>query len=218
MAQIVIIEDNAQSARLVSKLLRNAGHQVTVAEDGEMGLIAVFENIPDLVLVDLGLPDIDGQTVIALMRQESSLNQSQFIAFTAWPPETARNMAKAYGCDGVITKPINTRTFVHEVETYLQAATPKTTLDAATPIPPAAASIPTVPAVNGNGSTHHDSLPTPKGDNPTPADPQLPATDTATPDPENPPAATTETPDHPDSPPNLAPDPKASTQNGSQSS
>lgn len=120
MALIVIIEDNVQNARLASKLLINAGHKVITAEDGEIGLMTVFENQPDLVLIDLGLPDIDGQTVVALIRQHETLATVPLIAFTAWPSETAHSMAKAYGCDGVIIKPINTRTFAHDVLAFLQ--------------------------------------------------------------------------------------------------
>lgn len=125
MALIIVIEDNLLSARMVAKLLQKSGHKVLVAEDGELGLMTVFENQPDLVLIDLGLPDIDGQTVVALIRQQPALAKIPLIAFTAWPPDTARNMALAYGCDGVITKPINTRTFVADVEAFLSQDHPQ---------------------------------------------------------------------------------------------
>lgn len=120
MSLIVVIEDNHQNARMADKLLKRAGYEVKLAEDGEMGLQTVFENEPDLVLIDLGLPDIDGQTVVSLIRQRSSLDHVPVIAFTAWPEETAHSMAQAYGCDGVIVKPINTRTFAQQVAEYLQ--------------------------------------------------------------------------------------------------
>lgn len=120
MSVIVVIEDNADNARLVAKLLRPAGHQVLLAEDGETGLMTVFENQPELVLVDLGLPDIDGQTVVGMIRQQAGLEHIRVIAFTAWPEHTAHPMAQAYGCDGVITKPIDTRAFAGQVNAYLQ--------------------------------------------------------------------------------------------------
>src|SRR5262245_20898496 len=120
MAFIVIIEDNPENARLASKLLKNAGHKIIVATDGEIGLTTVFEQRPDLVLIDLGLPDIDGQTVVALVRQQPDLAAIPLIAFTAWPESTAHNMARAYGCDGIIVKPINTRTFVQQVVAFLK--------------------------------------------------------------------------------------------------
>jgi two-component system cell cycle response regulator DivK len=119
MARIVIIEDNEQNARLAEKILKRDGHDVTLAPDGEIGLTTVFENPPDLVLVDMGLPDLDGQTVIALLRQQPGLETLPIIAFTAWPQETAYEMARAYGCDGIIIKPIDTRTFAGEVGAHL---------------------------------------------------------------------------------------------------
>ncbi len=122
MSLVIIIEDNQQSARLAAKLLSRAGHEVITAEDGETGLTAVFENQPNLVLVDMGLPDIDGQTVLGLLRQRPDLKNTPLIAFTAWPEDTAHQMAKAYGCDGVITKPIDTRNFAHQVAEYLSKA------------------------------------------------------------------------------------------------
>lgn len=119
MSLIVVIEDNPDSARLVSKLLRHAGYKVLLAENGEDGLTTVFETHPDLVLIDLGLPDIDGQTVIALIRQQESTMHTPIIAFTAWPEDTAHSMAQAYGCDGVITKPIDTRIFNEQIAGYI---------------------------------------------------------------------------------------------------
>jgi len=122
MSHIVVIEDNAANARMAAKLLQHAGHEVVLAEDGEMGLNAVLGSKPDLVLVDLGLPDMDGQTVVALLRQEAHLENTPIIAFTAWPQEAAFEMALAYGCDGVITKPIDTRAFAGQIASYLAAA------------------------------------------------------------------------------------------------
>jgi len=122
---IVVIEDNRDNARLVAKLLRPAGHQVLLAEDGETGLMTVFENRPDLVLVDLGLPDIDGQTVVGMIRQQPGLERTPLVACTAWPEETALDMAHAYGCDGVITKPIDTRAFVARINDYLRHSGPR---------------------------------------------------------------------------------------------
>lgn len=121
MAKIVVIEDNEQNARMAAKLLRRAGHEVLIAEDGETGLTTIFDNVPDLVLIDLGLPDIDGQTVIALIRQNDEVKHLPLIAFTAWPEATAHQMAEAYGCDGVITKPIDTRNFADQIENYMNS-------------------------------------------------------------------------------------------------
>jgi two-component system, cell cycle response regulator DivK len=120
MIRIVLIEDNVNNARIALKLLNRAGFEVITAEDGETGLEKVMELVPDLVLVDLGLPDVDGQTVVGLMRQDESLKNTPIIAFTAWPEATAQEMASAYGCDGVITKPIDTRLFAEQVRAFLK--------------------------------------------------------------------------------------------------
>ncbi len=119
MSRIVVIEDNPSNARLAEKILKHAGHEVVVAEDGETGMAAVLEQFPDLILIDLGLPDIDGQTVIALLRQRPEMKQVKIVAFTAWPEEQAAEMARAYGCDGVISKPLDTRRFPTQVSAYL---------------------------------------------------------------------------------------------------
>lgn len=120
MSVIVIIDDNSDNVRLAARLLR-AEHQVHTAADGEAGLTLVFEIKPDLVLVDLGLPDIDGQAIIGMIRQNPLLSQTRTVAFTAYPEEVASQIAHAYQCDGVIHKPINTRAFRTQVARYLPA-------------------------------------------------------------------------------------------------
>jgi CheY-like chemotaxis protein len=82
MSTIVLIEDHPQSARLAARLLQQAGHEVITAQDGEQGLEVLQDSLPHLILVDLGLPDMDGQTVVALLRQEEALAHVPVIAFT----------------------------------------------------------------------------------------------------------------------------------------
>lgn len=122
MGSIVLIEDDPNSVRLATRLLEKAGHHVVAAFEGEQGLQLIAEHAPDVVLVDLGLPDMDGQTIIALLRQQSGEKSAAVVAFTAWPEETAYTMLEAYGCDGIIVKPINTRTFAEQVAGYIHSA------------------------------------------------------------------------------------------------
>jgi CheY-like chemotaxis protein len=119
MAFILVIEDNPQTARMVVKLLTRHQHRVEMSLTGEDGLMKMVDLMPDLVLIDLGLPDIDGQTLIGIIHEQPALDSIPMIAFTAWSPATANEMAKAYGCNGVITKPIDTRLFVQQVEDFL---------------------------------------------------------------------------------------------------
>lgn len=124
MSNIVVIEDHPDNARLAEKLLKNAGHSVSIAEDGETGLQLVVDTQPDMVLIDLGLPDVDGQTIAALIRRRPEMKDIKIIAFTAWPEDRALAMAKAYGCDGVISKPIDTRSFSQQVNSFFSPPQP----------------------------------------------------------------------------------------------
>ncbi|MBN1221162.1 MAG: response regulator [Anaerolineae bacterium] len=119
ISKILLIEDNLQNALLVKRLLEARGHQVLHASEGETGLTKVFEEIPDLILVDLGLPDIDGQTLVTLIKRAPELKDIPVVAVTAWPEETAREMALAYGCNGFISKPINIRAFPDQIAEFL---------------------------------------------------------------------------------------------------
>ncbi len=119
MSRILLVEDNHQNALLVKRILEARQHDVIHVTEGEAGLNIAIENPPDLLLVDLGLPDMDGQTLVALLKRIPELKDIPLIAVTAWPEDTARKMVEAYGCDGFISKPINTRLFADQVAEYL---------------------------------------------------------------------------------------------------
>jgi two-component system cell cycle response regulator DivK len=102
------------------RVLEARKHQVIHASEGETGLKMAVEEVPDLILVDLGLPDIDGQTLVTFIRRVPELANIPIVAVTAWPEDTAREMAEAYGCDGFISKPINTRAFPDQIAAYLK--------------------------------------------------------------------------------------------------
>lgn len=116
---VLMIEDNENNALLVRRILESNAYQVSHAPNGESGLKMAMESQPDLILLDLGLPDVDGQTVATFIKRIPNLENVPLIALTAWPEDTARSMAKAYGCDGYIAKPINASTFASEISTYL---------------------------------------------------------------------------------------------------
>lgn len=97
-------------------------HDVIHVSEGEAGLATAIDEVPDLLLIDLGLPDIDGQTLVALIKRTSELKNVPVVAVTAWPEDAAREMAVAYGCDGFISKPINTRTFPDQIAGFLNKA------------------------------------------------------------------------------------------------
>lgn len=119
MTKILIIEDDPYHARLMIKLLERAGYKVLHESEGESGLKLALSEKPDLILLDMGLPDLDGQTAAGLIKGSSFLLETAVIAVTAWPQDTASKMARAYGCDGYISKPIKARSFADEVAKYL---------------------------------------------------------------------------------------------------
>jgi CheY-like chemotaxis protein len=78
-----------------------------------------LDQTPDLILLDLGLPDVEGQTLAAMLKSLPDLERVPLVAVTAWPPDTALPMAQAYGCDGCISKPISPREFPFQIAAYL---------------------------------------------------------------------------------------------------
>ncbi len=121
MTKILIVEDMPDNAELARRIMSARGHEVIHAVDAETGLDMALANLPDLILLDLGLPDHDGLTLAGWLRAEDTLREVPIIAFTAWPPETASHMAETYGCNGFISKPIGSvKEFAEKVESFLK--------------------------------------------------------------------------------------------------
>lgn len=120
MKTILSIEDNYANRILIERVLENHNYRLLQAVDGESGVSMAVDEKPDLILVDMGLPDIDGQTVVTLMRQIPDLQNTPIVAITAWPRETAEEMARRYGCDGCIVKPIDVRHFPAQIAHFLE--------------------------------------------------------------------------------------------------
>jgi two-component system cell cycle response regulator DivK len=123
MTKILLVEDIPDNAALVRKALSKSGYEVLHALDAETGMQMALEHIPDLILLDLGLPDYDGQTLAGWLRAEPVLDSTPIVAFTAWPEETAKKMVESYGFDGYICKPIiKVGEFVAKISFYLKVA------------------------------------------------------------------------------------------------
>jgi two-component system cell cycle response regulator DivK len=121
MKKILLIEDVADTAELVRRILTARGYEFMHAPDAETGLQFALKFVPDLILLDLGLPDYDGQTVAGWIHNEKDLLFTPLIAFTAWPEETARDMVNSYGFNGYISKPIvNVNAFVERVVSFIK--------------------------------------------------------------------------------------------------
>lgn len=120
MSKILLIEDSEPNRALILRVLEAQSYDLICAENGETGIEMAVNHKPDLVLIDIGLPDIDGHTVLSLLKQVSDLEKTKFVAFTAWPPELAAEICERYGYDGVITKPITVKGFLAQVGGFLQ--------------------------------------------------------------------------------------------------
>lgn len=120
MTRILIVEDVPDNVELARKILTSRGYEVIHAINAEMGYNLAIQERPDLVLLDLGLPDYDGLTLAGQIRENPAFERLPIIAFTAWPQETAKNMAESYGCNGFISKPIiRVNEFIAQVESFL---------------------------------------------------------------------------------------------------
>jgi len=123
MSKILLVEDIPDNAALVLRILSAHGYEIIHAPDAETGLQLALDNCPDLILLDLGLPDYDGQTLAGWLRAESVLDATPIVALTAWPEETARKMVESYGFDGYIGKPIGkVNEFVTKVASFLKTS------------------------------------------------------------------------------------------------
>src|SRR5579859_6001772 len=116
MSRILHIEDDPANRLLVRKLLMAEGHEVIDAGDGLEGVKRALEIRPDLVLVDLNIPGLDGYEVTLRLRSEPSLEGLRIVAITA---EGDRDTSFAVGCDGFLQKPIDARNFAQQVRQYL---------------------------------------------------------------------------------------------------
>ncbi len=122
MKTILQIEDNYANRRLVERVLEPCGYRLLHASDGQSGIDAALQELPDLILLDMGLPDMDGQTLVSILREAPSLSSVPIVALTAWPENIATEMATRYGCNGCITKPINVSEFSNQIAAYFGAA------------------------------------------------------------------------------------------------
>ena len=120
MANILIVEDNLMNFEMAKELLQNIGHNVIKAENANEGLdLAKFKN-PDLILMDLSLPGIDGLTATKMLKQDSLTKDIPVIAFTALVMQSDKEKAFGAGCSGFISKPIDINTFPQIVNDFLK--------------------------------------------------------------------------------------------------
>lgn len=119
MARILIIEDNEQNLYLETFILQKNGHEVIPASSGEAGITRAAQELPDLILLDIQLPGMDGYEVAKALRANPSIATVPIIAVTSYAMTGDRERILASGCTSYIEKPINPETFHAEVSQFL---------------------------------------------------------------------------------------------------
>ncbi len=118
-ARILLIEDNAQNRYLTTFMLEQHGHEIFQAETGPQGLELAAKLRPDLILLDIQLPGMDGHAVAHTLKNDPNLKSIPIIAVTSYAMIGDREKCLAAGAEGYIEKPINPESFVAEVERFL---------------------------------------------------------------------------------------------------
>ncbi|MBA7623181.1 MAG: response regulator [Calditrichaeota bacterium] len=117
--KILVIEDTPVNMELVTDLLEVAGYQVIQEETAETGIERARAEAPDLILMDVGLPGMDGLTAAGILKRDQLTKDIPIIALTSHAMKDDEERIKAAGCDGYITKPINTREFPKMVAGFI---------------------------------------------------------------------------------------------------
>jgi two-component system cell cycle response regulator DivK len=117
---ILIVDDNIDNLDLTQILLEGEGFQVRVAEDADQALKILETYRPHLILMDIQLPGMDGLELTRRLRLSPALQDVIIVALSAYAMKGDADNARTAGCDGYVTKPINTRTFGDAVRGYLK--------------------------------------------------------------------------------------------------
>jgi two-component system cell cycle response regulator DivK len=122
--RILVVEDQPDNRRILRDLLTSADFEVIEAVDGEAGLAAAAAHRPDLILMDIQLPGIDGYEATRRLKGDAALRGVPVIAVTAHALSGAENEARAAGCDTYISKPYSPRQLLAKVREYLSSPAP----------------------------------------------------------------------------------------------
>jgi two-component system, cell cycle response regulator DivK len=117
---VLVVDDNPLNLELVTDVLEAAGHVVRQASSGAEVLATVRQDTPDLILMDIGLPGMDGYAILRALRGDPLTASIPVVALTAYAMDGDEQQVQEAGFDGYITKPINTRSFPHTVAGMLQ--------------------------------------------------------------------------------------------------
>jgi len=119
MATVLVIEDNPANMKLTCLLMHNAGHAVLCAVDAETGLMMARAEQPDLILMDIQLPGMDGFTATAQLKHDPATASIPIVALTSMAMKEDREKSQLAGCDAYIAKPLRYRELYLAIDTLL---------------------------------------------------------------------------------------------------
>ena len=119
MTKILIVEDNEMNRDMLSRRLSRKGYEIEIAENGETGLAAMRSGKPDIVLMDMGLPVMDGWEATTTAKADDEIKEIPIIALTAHALESDRVKALACGADDFDTKPIDFKRLLEKIESLI---------------------------------------------------------------------------------------------------
>jgi CheY-like chemotaxis protein len=119
MAKILLVEDNEMNRDMLARRLQRRGYEVVLAEDGEKAVAMSRSEQPDLILMDLSLPVMDGWEATRTIKADASTTEIPVIALTAHALESDRTKALETGCDDFATKPVDITSLLEQMEALL---------------------------------------------------------------------------------------------------
>ncbi|KAB2852644.1 MAG: response regulator [Anaerolineae bacterium] len=120
-ARILYIEDNFENRLLVRRILLAEGYEFEEADNAELGIQLALKNPPDLILMDISMPNINGLTATRMIRESSALQRIPVVALTANAMQSDLDITLEAGCDGYIIKPIDIDRFSDQILHYLRS-------------------------------------------------------------------------------------------------
>ena len=118
MTKILLVEDNEMNRDMLSRRLERKGYQVVMAQDGEIGVAMAQSEAPDLILMDMSLPVLDGWEATRRLKSDVTLQSVPIIALTAYAMSSDRDKALEAGCDDFDTKPVDFSRLLGKIEAF----------------------------------------------------------------------------------------------------
>jgi two-component system, cell cycle response regulator DivK len=118
--RILVVEDQADTRQIIRDMLASTDYEITEAENGEQALAAIAKERPDLILMDIQLPIVDGYAATRQIKSDPALRSIPIIAVTSYALREEENKARAAGCDDYVPKPFSPRQLLAKIRHYLQ--------------------------------------------------------------------------------------------------